>query len=154
MRRLTPFLFLVILTACEQKAAEPQITSAPVGEAEQTQTTPSTSNNNARDQAQKLWAYIDNSGRAKQAAFIDSMLQNEEMYNEIYKPLQKEVGRTIINFHSTPAFAPYEPCLDAANALTEFAELRRDSKGENNQTDGWRLQFLDKRKQCEQALAS
>lgn len=168
MQHIMPFLLLAMLAGCEQKT-EPQAASTPTAEAEQVQATvdigstcdpaqmrqaKNTISTTPLEQAQRLWCFINDDAPAKHAAVIDSVLKNDAQFDEIFKPLGKEVNRAIYKFHGTPTFAPYEPCLKAAHALDEIARFGRNGDGHSDEAYALRHPYVDNKKLCEQALAN
>lgn len=150
MRYVIPFLFFAMLAGCELNTKQ-QVASTPATETPPIQY--SEESTSARDQAQRLWALINNDSPAKQAAFIDDALQNDRIFDEIFKPLRDEVNQAIL-FKEKSEFTRYKPCLDAAYALEQFASLRRKGGGQNDESDAFRRPYFDNRQLCEKALTS
>jgi len=102
----------------------------------------------ARYEAQKLLAALE--GQAQSAAFIDSVLQNDQQYRRLFtdglKPLVADAPV------ADAAFAPYVSCSEAGKALLKFAELRKLAGRQSAESDKYRAPFWERLSQCKAAV--
>lgn len=100
----------------------------------------------ARYEAQKLYTYLEkNNG----FAFIDVVLNDEAKYSYHMGALKTAMQAAPV---SSPEFSPFKACVNAAENLSKFAELRRIGKGQNEQSDTYRRPFWDALSACKRSL--
>lgn len=102
----------------------------------------------ARFEAQKIVLAL--KGRAGSAAFMDVVLKDDGKYREIFtNGLKMTIERAPQN---DAAFAAYKPCIESGIALLKFAELRKISGGQNEESDRYRRPYWDSLHACEKAI--
>lgn len=102
----------------------------------------------ARYEGQKLASFLKG---MHGAAFTDVILKDDEKYTAYFeRGLKSAVS---VAPAADPAFAPYTSCIEAADNLMKFAELRRAGRGQNDQSDQYRQPFWNAYERCQKSTA-